>query len=171
MIYLFSRKLAINLKSHYPNVGLSINKIEHGIIWMILNPIMLSIVLLYGLLFNHFLEVFLSLSFCVLRIFSGGRHISNADTCFVLSVMLLIGIGYIDLYGQGYLLNTVSFIIIYLYAPYGFELIRDETREEIYIFKIVSLLLIITSFFINNDIITFAFFLQSLTIVDKQKKM
>lgn len=172
MIYYICGKLAKNLKEFYPEIKLSEARLKHGLIWIVLNPFIVSLILLIGLLSNNIFNTICALSFVLLRLFSGGKHIKNADICFTVSLLLIIILSYypfgFDLCNYNFLLNIVALMIVIVYSPNRIEVIHNQTKKQFYTFKTISILIVILSFFISNPVMTFSIFVQSLTLLDKK---
>lgn len=170
MIEKMSEWLVNNMNQYYKQDKMNDYNMVTSIMWIVLNPIMWIIILSISLLTGNIINLFLALSFSILRLFSGGKHIDNADLCFIFSITFIIGISYSNLFMPFWicpLLNCVALIVVFLYAPNGINNIKKQSKADFYVFKIVSSLIVLSSLFIDNPVVTMAVFSQSLTILDK----
>lgn len=168
-----SRILAKNLLRYYPNIGLSENKVAHGIIWTILNPVALLIILLIGVLTNNFYNVIMALGFVALRLFSGGKHIENTNFCFFVSIIGIVLLSLIHIQNELILnaMNILSLILVTVFAPNRIEFYDDISFERFIVHKIFSISIVLFSIYFNNPVMILAIFIQSLTLLDKVDKI
>lgn len=149
---------------------LSENKIAHGLMWILLNPIIFILIFLTGFLTGYLHETFLAFSFVLLRTFSNGRHLENPDLCFILSFAFIVLLSHYSYDNSlvNFYMNCVSFVLVYLYAPSNRKQFANENKQSGYLLKLISLFIVILSFIVDNNIISLAIFLQSSTLVDKK---
>lgn len=145
-----------------------LSRVKYSIKLLITNllPVLLLIlcVVITGGL-GHYLKAIIA--FCLLRQVSGGYHIKNAELCVVASTGIIYFIANYSYLFVGYdsLIKAGSLILCLLFSPSG---IKDSTRVDSkyhIAYKLISVLLIVSSYLINDITINLAFFVQSLLLI------
>lgn len=168
MINKFALNVSIKLKSKYPSELPELDVLEYAIKFILTNIIPILIILSYGAITDNISNILLSLgSFSLLRMFSGGYHITSPELCITTSVALIILISEFSYLFEDYILfmNIVSFILVAIYSPSN---IRSQTLlPEKYdtLFKLISCIIIIINIYINNAYISSALFAQSVLLI------
>ncbi|MCR8641456.1 accessory gene regulator B family protein [Paenibacillus sp. N1-5-1-14] len=125
--------------------------------------------LLIGIVLNKTHEVIISmLSFALLRFFSGGFHLKSSDRCVALSVSMILLIAFTN-FLPDYLyeyINFLTLLVLLKFAPSNIHIKTKKSFNQKFVFKSISLILVITNItLIGNQIIAVAFFIQSLTTI------
>ncbi|QWU14340.1 accessory gene regulator B [Paenibacillus sophorae] len=169
MINYFSEFIARWLTNNYKDEMPSYQKTRYSIKLIITNLLPLLLIFGYGLYSDTLIKCLICLlSFSILRQFSGGFHLKNADICIVASTLLILSITEISVYVNDSLsivFNIISFLLCLIFSP---SKINNSTRirkENFHIFKIISLILIIFSLILKNPTVTLAMFMQALTLI------
>lgn len=168
MIDSFAKKYAHIIAESLPEKDFEEDRLEYGIKFIITNLIPLVILIVYGILTNSLTDImFAILGFCILRMVSGGYHIKTPELCIFLSVFLIFIVSEFSYLVSDYLiyLNIISFLLVSIFAPSN---IREQTlipKKYDILLKLISLVLVVLSTLINNEIITVSMFVQSLTLI------
>ncbi|TVX91535.1 accessory gene regulator ArgB-like protein [Cohnella terricola] len=167
MIERVAHKLAVSIKHAAPDHPASIEVLKFPIVAFI-NAI--SIVILsigVALLTNRMTETIIALvGYALLRQVSGGIHIKSGELCILVSVFMITIFSMAD-FTQPILmiLNSISLLLVILFAP---SRIENQTRipPKYYpILKIISALMISTNFLFNSSVLSAAYFVQSMTLI------
>lgn len=172
MIDQITNKLSLHLKTKYPEELPSLAVTRYSVKFIISNLLPLIILLISAWLLNLVPEVITAyLGFSILRMFSGGYHIKSADLCVVASVSLIYLIVGLSNYLSNYyklLIIIISIILALIYSPSNIKK-QTKIKEEYFIYlKIATILIIVSNIFINSNILTIAFFMQSLSLIRKR---
>jgi accessory gene regulator B len=170
MIDSMAEKIALSIKKTNEENTASVAVMKFALIIFINTFSTIFFAMLIGLLTSKPLETVLALfAYALLRIFSGGYHFKSSAQCILVSAVTISVIPHVPLNSiwSSYLLIS-SFIIVSIFAPSN---IKDVTRipEKYYfVFKIISIIIVSSNFFINSYILTLAFFLQSITLLSRK---
>ncbi|MEK3776595.1 accessory gene regulator B [Paenibacillus sp. DS2363] len=159
-----SRRIAISIKTADPEGPGTVEVLEYelGLRLNWYTGLLLTIIL--GLTFGTFIGALITLfSFVILRKFSGGVHLPitlcSIATGIVAALVPLINLNFEAIL----LLNTVSLIIVLLYAPNEFEYVNPTSWDQW--LKWISAALVAANFVIKSPEITLAFFIQAILIL------
>jgi accessory gene regulator B len=172
LIEVIADRIAVKLKKANPEETASIEVMRYALIGIFHNASTFAAALVVGALLGQFIETF-TVAFCFLmfRFVSGGFHFRTPLACFVFSFITFVSIPFIPIQSELiYVLNTISLLLSFIFAPSN---IKDHIRiSEKYfpLFKLISVFIIIVSFFIVNPIITLALFVQSVTLINYKRK-
>ncbi|MBU7319041.1 accessory gene regulator B family protein [Paenibacillus oleatilyticus] len=159
-----AESLAIKINKNYPESS-SVAVLKFGLIGLLNLLFSVIIVLLIGGLTDHFsVAVLAVLGFPLLRYYSGGIHFSSANLCsLVTSFFMLISMYYnVEYWYNGLILNVISIILLLLYAPAGIK--KSNIKKEHYPrLKFISALIVLSNLFFQSEVLTTAFFIQSIT--------
>ncbi|WP_285074595.1 accessory gene regulator B family protein [Paenibacillus sp. UMB7766-LJ446] len=159
-----SRRIAISIKkadSDGPGT-VEILEYELGLRLNWYTGLLLTVILslVFGTFFGSLITLF---SFVILRKFSGGVHlpitICSIVTGFVAALIPLINLDFETIL----LLNTISLIIVLLYAPNEFEYVNPTSWDRW--LKWISAALVAMNFVVKSPEITLAFFIQAILIL------
>lgn len=173
MINYIALKLSKTLKSKYPEELPSIDIMRYSIKFIIINAIPIAIIVCLSYIFGFLSNALIALlSFSLLRMVSGGFHFKSPEMCSLFSSITILLIGYFgSWFGQASIyFNIMSLILNIIYSPSN---ITKQTRikeKYFFIFKIISVVIVICSMIINNHIISTAIFIQSLLLVRSLRK-
>ncbi|OZB98077.1 accessory gene regulator ArgB-like protein [Paenibacillus sp. XY044] len=174
MIDLFSDKLSSYLKNKYPEELPALSIVRYSIKFLISNVLPIIIIILSSILFQMTKEVVIGLlGFCILRMFSGGYHVKSAELCILTSVTVIYLIAIVGQQINSYMivLDLISIILVGIYAPSN---IKKQTRikEENYRYlKLMSLIIVTSNIFIQSNILSVAFLIQSITLIRNLNSM
>ncbi|WP_423227640.1 accessory gene regulator B family protein [Paenibacillus filicis] len=132
-------------------------------------------VLLFLLVISFFIGNTTSVILCficfvALRLVSGGAwHFKNDFHCFIFSTLVLILIPLIELYNIDLsFLNVITAVIILYFAPLSKSITRFS--KKYWTFKSIALLFIAFNYFVLiSPVVTTAFFIQALSLLDITK--
>ncbi|QSF43469.1 accessory gene regulator B family protein [Paenibacillus tianjinensis] len=148
--------------------------ITYSLKFILTNLITFLLILLIGITTDNLYNILLSaLSFSLLRVFSGGFHINNPDLCIASSLIIVYSISNISQFtasNYNLFFGLVSLILVIIFAPSRIEEHSIINKNKHYIFKIISIMIIIIGFLSKNEIIQFSFFIQSLTLIHLRLK-
>lgn len=173
MINQISLSISKTLKSRYPEELPSIDIMRYSIKFLITNAIPILIIIIVSSLLGFLPDAVIALvSFSLLRMFSGGFHFKTAEMCIVFSslTILLISIFGTMIGNASVYLNVISLILNLIFAP---SKINNQTRikEKYYfVFKIISVLIVICSILVNHQVVSMAIFIQSLLLIRSLRK-
>ncbi|WP_425270608.1 accessory gene regulator B family protein [Paenibacillus helianthi] len=109
------------------------------------------------------------ISFSLLRVCSGGKHLKTAAACNIVTFLSCSLIPYFLSFPGNYLwiINAVCLIIMIFFAP------NPDQNAQIPLrwfpaLKLISMGLVGCNFFINSSVIGLAFLLQSLTVISRK---
>ncbi|WP_313639791.1 accessory gene regulator B family protein [Paenibacillus sp.] len=106
------------------------------------------------------------LSFGLLRMCSGGAHLKTARACNITSIFICSLIPHLTSLSHSYLIwiNLFSLISMVLFAPNPDR--NAQLSKDWYLgLKLLSIMLVLSNFWINSSVIGLAFFIQSLTVI------
>lgn len=159
-----SRRIAVSIKTADPEGPGTIEILEYelGLRLNWYTGLLLTIIL--GVTFGTTIGALIALfSFAALRKFSGGVHlpitICSIATGFAAALIPLITLNNEMII----ILNTISLIIVLIYAPNEFEYV-NPTKWDKWL-KWISVTLVIGNFIITSSEITLAFFVQAALIL------
>lgn len=164
MIEKTARDIALFLKNKFPDEMPSAAIIEYVMKFIIQNVLPLVIIIFFSLIIDKFREtIIFLLGFVTLRVVTGGFHFRSREVCFISSVVfILIVLQIPTISNLNIYLNFISFVIIAIFAPQN--VVSRVNKEKHYIFKVLALILVVLSYFINDNIFSFSLFIQSLFI-------
>lgn len=164
-----SRRIAVSIKKSDPEGPGTVEVLEYelGLRLNWYTGLLLTVIL--GLTFGTTIGALITLfSFVALRKFSGGVHlpitICSIVTGFAAALIPLINLNYESII----LLNTVSLVIVLIYAPNDFEYVNSTQWDKW--LKWISVALVIVNFIIISPEITLAFFVQAILILPVRTK-
>jgi accessory gene regulator B len=110
------------------------------------------------------------IGFGILRFFSGGIHIKSSDLCVLVSAGLLIAasLGNISV-ELSTTIQYITLVVVIIFSPYN--IVTRYKWKPAYmklLLKSISLgLVLINNYIINSDILTLAFFIQGILLINK----
>ncbi|KAA9007312.1 hypothetical protein F4V43_02165 [Paenibacillus spiritus] len=173
MIEHLSFEVASFLKKHYERELPSFAKVKFTIKVLITNTLPILFLLILSNYFGQRRDYLLAIiSFALLRKFSGGYHSKNADTCVLITTSTLFiasNFSYV-ISGFSTIITLFSIVLCVCFAPSRI-LKKTRVKEKYhYIFKILSVIIVILSLIIDNSTITLAIFIQSLLLINVNPK-
>lgn len=162
-----ANRIAVTIKNANPEETHSVEVMQYAL-GIILNTLLIIIsTAVIGLISGRFPECILFLlSFCTLRLVSGGFHLKTAMACNVATTLLSTLLpSLIILSGSGlWIANSLSLIIMIFFAPNPDRNARIPT--SIYpIMKLISIVMVSSNFFLQSTVIGLAFLVQSFTVI------
>lgn len=126
-----------------------------------------AICIIVGAMLGRIADITLAFSsFVILRLFSGGLHLKSLDICTIVSAGIITCVPYLsDL--NNFSLNyfvIITLLIVTIYAPNNLEDTAWSPRVKP-IFKVISIILVVTNLVFHSEVIALAFFLQALTLI------
>jgi accessory gene regulator B len=167
-------KLADNISEYlvvkYPADMPSKVVTRYAVKFLISNILPILLIIFFSALMGNFKEVFVAiLGFAVLRMFSGGYHLKSALMCILLSTIL---ISLVPITGNMLtddtsiiLLNGLSLILVTVFAPSNITKQTRVKKKYHFLFKLVSMIIILSNFFIMNTILAVSFLFQSVLLI------
>lgn len=104
-------------------------------------------------------------AFALLRQLSGGVHLKSGMACVCVSTILFTTLSIINLSDYIYSLNIMSMILVLFFSPSGIEKQTRIPKKYYPLLKFGSVLLMLVSFYLNNESLTIGFFVQSVTLI------
>lgn len=168
--------LANGIKKYDPSAPL--NVMRYALINLFDLLICMAIVLIIGLVTGHFWDGLIAiLSFSALRYFSGGLHFKSANTCNVISSVLVIVCIFtpIDYWYNGLVINAIAVLMIAINAPANMAR-NTLKKKDIPLIKAIAVCIVCTNFIFQSGMLSLVFFTQALTtlgffqkVLDKYK--
>jgi accessory gene regulator B len=167
MIENISFRIASIIKNANEENTASIEVMKYGVSILLNGIIISALSLFFGFLFGKPTETLLTMiSFVMLRMASGGYHFKTANQCIIISILLMSGLPFIPINDRiEEILLIISLIIVAVKAPSNIEMQSRIPKQYYPLLKLISALFILANFFIGSDIITKAFFIQSLLLL------
>jgi accessory gene regulator B len=141
-----------------------LNKLKFIIIWVCL---FISIFLI-GFFFNITNELVIgSLVFFLMRYINDGHHFKSVDSCFLVTISVLISIPIIHYYLSDYtlFLAMINIICNVVFAPFKYQ----KTNRNFYTRKTFSIVICILAY-LSGSLATSAIFIQSIDLIHNIKK-
>jgi len=160
-------RIAKTIKEASPEETTSVEVMKFALIGIIHNSIIVITALIFGIIFNNFVEtVICCISFMGLRLVSGGYHFKTALSCFIFSTIVFVTIPFIQLPNNVLLyINIVSLILCIVFSPSNIKAHIRVSEKYFFIFKLASIIVVSLNFLLNNPIITLSFLTQSVTLI------
>lgn len=168
-----AQRIARSIRKHDPQ-AVDEEVLTYSLIIVLNTGSILAIVMLAAGVSGRWAEGGLALiSFALLRFFSGGVHLSSSVSCTITSSLMLIGFMFIrfDYLYTGLILDVISFVIVLIRAPDNLEKTIHINLKYKWLFKLLSLAVISANLWIQNPILSAAFFTQSLLITPLAYKL
>jgi len=136
---------------------------------VVLNALLVTItVLIVGLASGRFLDALMLLvAFVTLRFFSGGMHLPTSKLCNLISISIFLVLLFLPIpyWNVGFILNLLAFFLVIGYAPtkdiMHLNLLGPKYTMH---FKIASILIVVSNFWLQSPELALAFFSQSLSL-------
>lgn len=136
---------------------------------VVLNALVVTItVLIAGAVTGDFGKAAILLaSYVTLRFFSGGMHLPTSKLCNVISIGMFLCLLYLPItyWNVGLILNSIALVFVVFYAPtkdiMHLNLLGPKYTMH---FKVVSVLMVLTNFWLQMPVLALAFFAQSLSL-------
>ncbi|KGE16250.1 accessory gene regulator ArgB-like protein [Paenibacillus wynnii] len=110
------------------------------------------------------------ISFAVLRQVSGGKHLNSSVSCILITTTMFTAITFVNINTFWQLtLNILSLILVLVYAPSRIEKQSRISRKYYPLLKVISSIIIISSFLISNPTLTLTFFVQSFSLINLRR--
>ncbi|MGO4549363.1 accessory gene regulator ArgB-like protein [Paenibacillus sp. 2TAB23] len=166
MIEAWSISLSQKIKNADPHGETSVPVMAYAIGVYLNFFITLALTLTAGLITGEFVATLISfISFCVLRMFSGGFHLISLTACTLVSAILLSLIPHIALSSTFVLLSTLLTIVIFvIFAPNMSEETNINPKHYPKM-KVVSMCIVASNLFFASDVLALSFLLQGLLIL------
>jgi len=158
-------KIMINIKNKYSHKynSVKLKEIRYGLeaIYTIITKSLVIITI--SILLNFFKELLLFLIFYILlRSFAYGCHAKSNIRCWILSILLIIGLPYIFSllylnYSVILIIWSICFFTLFLFAPADTEKRPMKNRKKIIKFKIITIiisLLYLILMFLNKKVVS-----------------
>lgn len=171
MIDKFATNISTKLVHNFPDEMPSLSVTRYGIKFILSNVLPITLLVLIGLISNMLTEIVICItSFSTLRMVSGGYHAKNPEVCLIIStitIVLIAKFGYIFSEYSIFLCIT-SMWLVFRYAPSN---IKNQTKileKHFKYLKVISILIIIIGFIIDNYLITASLFVQSTLLIRRK---
>ncbi|HUC93002.1 MAG TPA: accessory gene regulator B family protein [Paenibacillus sp.] len=163
-----SFKIARAIKNADPDHTSSIEVMQYALSIILNTLFIVTVSLVVGWLTGRYQETLITLAaLVIMRMASGGRHLSEAWQCNIVSILLCVGVPIIAASISGNILlimNMLSLSIMLMFAPSPDPSVHIPSKIFPYL-KTLSVILVASNFLIGSAVIGFAFFVQSLTII------
>jgi accessory gene regulator B len=172
MIDMIAGRIATSIKNANPEKTASIDVMRYALILLINISITTIIALAVGLITGKFIEtVLFSLAFIILRSSTGGFHLDSSVKCTIVSTCMASLFPQIPITSQMmFSFQIISLLLILIFAPANIE---GQTRIPPKYYphlKVFGLLLVSSNFILAIPILSFGFFVQSLTLISIKRR-
>ncbi|QOT01035.1 accessory gene regulator B family protein [Brevibacterium sp. JNUCC-42] len=169
MIDSLAEKLARSIKIASEDDKVNEEVMKFALIISLNTAIVVLISLIIGQLTGKVVETGITiLSFSLLRIVSGGFHFKSANLCTVISISFAVILPHIPITsGMNYILLALSLLLVILYAPSNIEGHSRIPKENYSLLKGVSVIIVLSNFLFLSPILSKAFFIQSITLINR----
>lgn len=169
---ILSNKLASAIKQANPEETSSIEVMQYALSIILNSLLIVTVSLLIGWFTGELSNTAIALSsFAILRFYSGGRHLKTAASCNLFSITLCTSLPHLahSITDNLWLFNVVSLILILAFAP------NPDVNAQIPLhwypwMKLISVLMVVTNFFVSSPVIGLAFLAQSFTVISIRKR-
>ncbi|MBP2111378.1 accessory gene regulator ArgB-like protein [Paenibacillus silagei] len=164
---LLANKIAISIKNANPEETHSVEIMQYSL-GIILNTLLIIVsTAVIGLFAGRFAECMLFLlSFCTLRLASGGFHLKTAMACNIATTLLSTLLPSLIILSESgfWVASSFSLIMMILFAPNPDR--NARIPASIYpLLKLISIVMVFTNFFLQSTVLGLAFLVQSLTVI------
>jgi len=160
-----ARSIATKIKETDREGTHSIEVMEYSLTILLNTLFIIVISLVIGWLTNELVSTLIAIcSILVIRIVSGGPHIKSMWGCNIFSVLLCTVIPHVPILIPIFILNIISAVIMLIFSPRPDDNAKMPRKYFPYL-KVISVALVCSNFFVNNDVIALAFFIQAITII------
>ncbi len=169
MIEQVANRIALKIKEVSPEETASVELMKFALTGILHNTITIGTALLIGAVAGTFVEVLLAVAcFMFLRLFSGGYHFKSALSCFFFSAAIFVSIPFIPITSDFEYLHAItaaSLVLCVIFAPSNIKEHIRVPERYFFVFKIISVAIVIASYFLDHPIITLSLLAQSLTLI------
>jgi accessory gene regulator B len=172
LIESIAERIAIRLKEANPRETTSIAVMRYALIGIIHNTITFTTAFIIGLLLGHLFDTFIvAISFMGLRLVSGGYHFRTPLSCLIFSTLIFVSIPFISLQSEAYIIiNSISLLLTLIFAPSNIKEHVRVSEKYFPIFKLISVVIVVTNYLFLNPVITLSIFAQSITLIYLPRK-
>jgi accessory gene regulator B len=173
MIAKFAENIAVTIKNANPEQTASVEVMKYALVGIINTVGTIFMSVLFGLMTGKLASIALALfAFGFLRYFSGGLHLKTPVACMLVSTAMICVVPFIPV-NQAIeaAMLLISLLLILIYAPSN---VRGFARlpEKYYpVLKIISLVIVSSSWFLDSSILTITFFIQSISLIEIRKEV
>jgi len=171
MINTLAGKLAMGIKKIVPESPQSVEVLRYAISFILNAFFIIGASLLISLFTGKVIEVTIILiGYALLRQVSGGVHLKSGTLCIVISTAGATALSFVSFDRNTLILVTVvSLLLALVYAPSRIDKQTRIPAKYYPVLKLLSLLIISSSFVIHSAALASAFLLQTLTLVRRKE--
>jgi accessory gene regulator B len=168
MIDLISLRLARYIHDREPSS--SVEVLHFALLSLFNTGLTLGLLILAGILVGQLLPLLLlAFPFAVLRMLTGGAHLSSSLLCSFITVLVFTAFSFVQLQTSfSFLLTILTFWSVWIYAPFLEDYQQQKTEQKKKTFKQFALIWITASFFIHwmggPEAFLLGAFIQSITL-------
>jgi accessory gene regulator B len=159
-----ANRIAVSINNNHPESS-SVAVLKYALIAVINLIVTMSIVFIIAAITGDVIPAIVAIvAFPVLRYVSGGLHLSSSNMCNILTASFMLIAIYTpnNFWYNGFILNILTIIVLFLCAPSGIK--RSKLDKKYYpILKFIAILLVSTNFLLQSHVLSIVFFIQSLT--------
>ena len=172
MIERLAARMANSIYTHAEDSAASVPVLKYALIIIMDFLLVTSLSLVLGAFTGKLAETAIGmLCFLVLRAISGGYHLNTSVGCVILSTSISVLIPHIPLTSTAAnIIASTSVVLFIIFAPAN---LQNQSRIPSRLYptlKVVSSVIVISSFFIKSDVITMAIFIQALSLIHYTKR-
>lgn len=165
-----ARSIAVSIKKADTHHTHSIEVMEYSLTILLNTFFIIISTILIGWLTDELSSTIIALSsVLIIRVVSGGPHIKSMWGCNLFSIILCATIPHLPLVVPLVVLNTISAILMLVFAPRPDKNTKMPDKLFPYL-KVISVALVCSNFFMKNDVIGLVFFIQALTIIPLRRE-
>ncbi|WP_276354610.1 accessory gene regulator ArgB-like protein [Cohnella caldifontis] len=167
MVEQLANKIAVKIHETNPEGTASVEVMRYALVGLLHNGFTISAALIVGLFAGTFSETLLGVvSLMTLRLVSGGYHFSSMLACSIFSFSVFVAIPFIPVnHETALIVNAVSLVLCLIFSPSNIKEHIRVSEKYFFVFKLLSIMMVVSNFFLLNPIITLGFFAQSLLLI------
>ncbi|WP_027087151.1 accessory gene regulator B family protein [Cohnella panacarvi] len=173
MIRILSRGIAKKIKTVVPHHPVSEQVLAYSISFLLNTIFVILFSMLVSLFTGRYIETAIALfSYAIIRQASGGFHFESGWLCIVASTAAITAISFSN-FGDSILiiLTFLSLLIALVFSPSRIEKQTRIPKRYYPLLKVLSMVIISTSFLFGSSVVTTSFFVQSLTLIRYGKEV
>ncbi|RKP53175.1 hypothetical protein D7Z26_15725 [Cohnella endophytica] len=171
MIEALSHKISDYVYRHNERGHVSREVMQFAINSILSNSITFTLSLLIGLIDGAFWGTAMSLvAIALMRNLTGGYHFKSTTACIVVSTAAVTVIPFIPVSDVAmYAMNAVALGFVIAFAPSNLRGVTRLSERQLQRMKWVGAILIAANFFYQSDILSLAFFVQSISLISGKR--
>jgi len=171
MVNMLAGKLATGIKKNVPDAPQSVEVLKYAISFILNALFIIASSLLISLFTGRVHQaIIILIGYALLRQVSGGVHLQSGSLCIVVSTAGVTALSFISFNTNVlFLFTAISLVLALVYAPSRIDKQTRIPAKYYPLLKLISLIIISSSFIIGSAALASAFLLQSLTLIRRKE--